>query len=75
MCKRTAVTAVTMVSERLHVEWWKRVPSVQKLVQCAFSVASKQSCHSDFKEKVLTCLVISAFMELSPENWDGCYPS
>jgi len=29
MCKRTVVTALTMVSERLHVEWWKRVPSVQ----------------------------------------------
>jgi hypothetical protein len=75
MCKRTVETAVLMASERVRVEWWKRVPSVQKLVQCAFSVSSKQSCHLDFIEKVHTCLVVNAFTELSPENRDGWLPS
>jgi len=50
---------------------------VEESYQCAeagtmcFQCGSKQSCHSDFIEKVLTCLVISAFTEVSPENRDG----
>jgi len=48
---------------------------VQKVVQCAFNVAFKQSCHSDFIEKEHTCLILIAFTELSPENPDGCLPS
>jgi len=75
MCKCTVVTAETMASIRVHVEWWKRVPRAQKVVQCAFSVASEQSCHSDFIEKELTCLMLIAFTELSPENPDGWLPS
>jgi len=64
-----------MASKREHVEWWNRVPSVQKVVQCAFSAAFKHSCHSHFIEKELTCLILIAITELSPENLDGCLPS
>jgi hypothetical protein len=50
---------------------------VEESSQCAEpgTVGFKQSCHSYVMEKVLTCLILIAFTELSPENQDGWLPS